>query len=222
MFKNKTGFTLIEILVVVSILSILSVTGFLTLTRQSTKAQDTTMKTDLNRLKIAFEDYYNDHNCYPPAEWFEDASNITGDELKPYLSQIPLNKKTAQPYLLEKDTTGCSWFKIYTTLNNPDDPQAVLLRTTDPLIGSTLGNFGVSSSNVVVSILYNPAGSSTPTPTATPTPTPSSNPANQYYCSGVNNCSFFDNTQFNCNPSYSDPNCTGSNTCASAGSCTQL
>ncbi|MBP9670538.1 type II secretion system protein [Candidatus Woesebacteria bacterium] len=235
MDKIRSGFTLIEILIVVTILSVVSITAFTTLGKQRTKAEDLSMKTDLTRLKTAFEEYYNDHNCYPPEEWFADASNITGDELRPYLSQIPLNKKTDQPYVLEKDQTGCNWFKIYTTLNNPDDPQAVLLRTLDPLTGSTLGNFGVSSSNTVVSIFYDPDNTTTPTPTptstptpsptptSTPTPTPSMDPANHYYCSNIGNCSYFDNTRFNCTPSYVGTNCNGGiNICSTAGSCTPL
>jgi prepilin-type N-terminal cleavage/methylation domain-containing protein len=213
--KNRFGFTLIEVLIVVSILAILSVTGFVTLSKQRTKAEDSTMKTDLNRLKTAFEEYYNDNNCYPPAEWFEDASAIQGDELQPYLNQIPLNKKTDQPYVLEKDSSGCSWFKIYTTLNNGDDPQAVLLRTFDPDLGSTLGNYGVSSSNTRVSIFYEGP--------ASPTPTPTAGPNNTYYCSGINNCSSFDPDSYSCTPSYSGPNCDGgANICTSVGSCTEL
>jgi prepilin-type N-terminal cleavage/methylation domain-containing protein len=211
--KNRLGFTLIEVLIVVGILSILSITGFLTLSKQRTKAEDSTMKTDLNRLKTAFEEYYNDNNCYPPAEWFEADSAITGNELSPYLNKIPFNKKTDEPYIVEKDTTGCSWFKIYTTLNNGDDPQAVMLRTFDPELGSTLGNYGVSSSNTRVSIFYSPTSS----------PEPSPGPDSTYYCSGINNCSSFDPSQLSCSPSYSDPNCDGGpNLCSSVGSCTEL
>jgi len=169
--SKKFGFTLIEVLIVVAILAILSVTTVVSFSKQRTKAEDVSMKNDLNKLKIAFEEYYNDHNCYPPSEWFLDSS-ITGRELEPYLNKIPFNKKTAAPYVLEKDSTGCAWFKIYTTLNNEEDPQAVQLRTTDASLGSTLGNYAVSSSNVFAYIFYNPTSSSAPIPSSTPTPTP--------------------------------------------------
>lgn len=202
MQKKYQGFTLIEVLIVVTIVALLSVTALVTLSKQRTKAEDAGMKTDLARLKIAFEDYYNDHNCYPPT---------AGEELKPYLDKIPFNKKTGSPYILEKDTTGCGWFKIYTTLSNQNDPQAVGLRTTDPSLGSTLGNYGVSSANTVVSIFYNPGGSTIPTP------------SNHYYCSGTagtGGCTSFDTTRFTCSPSYSDPNCGGG--CTIAGSCSPI
>jgi prepilin-type N-terminal cleavage/methylation domain-containing protein len=194
MFK-KSGFTLIEVLVTVAILAILSITTIVAFSAQRNKASDVAMKNDLSRLKTAFEDYYNDHNCYPPVEWF--GSGTTGYELKPYLDKIPFNKQTALPYVLEKDSTGCRWFKLYTTLKNADDPQAVLLRTSNPSLGSTLGNYGVSSANTTVSIFYDP----------------STSPAGTYYCQGIGNCSQIP-SGMTCNPAYTDPNCGNSSGCA--------
>ena len=200
----KKGFTLIEVLIVITILALLSMGALFSVSKQRIKAEDASMKSDLNRLKIAFEDYYNDHNCYPPEIWFDGQEDAGSTVFQPYLSTLPYNKKTHLPYILEKDTTGCSWFKIYTTLNNEDDPQAVELRTTDPALGSTLGNYGVSSSNVFVSIFYNPTASPTPTPTPTPA----------YYCQGIGNCSSIP-TGLTCSPSYGDPSCGNTNLCAS-------
>ena len=210
----KSGFTLIELLVVVALLAIVSVTAIVSVVGGRGKAEDSSMKSDLDRLKIAFEDYYNDHNCYPPPTWFDSSSNPTGSELRPYLDKIPFNKKTGHPYVLETDTTGCSWFKLYTTLNNADDPQAVVLRTTSPATGSTKGNYGVSSSNTIVSIYYSPTNSTAPSST----PSPSSLPASHYYCSGVHNCTELGVGQ-TCTPSYANANCTGSGGCASIGIC---
>lgn len=205
MTKPHQGFTLIEVLIVVSIISLLSLSVIFAISKQKTKTEDVAMKADLGRLKTAFEDYYNDHNCYPPKEWFDGPEDINNEALKPYLDRMLYNKKTHLPYVLEKDSTGCRWFKLYTTLNDPDDPQAVLLRTTDPALGSTLGNYGISSSNTIVHIFYN-----------------ISNQSNTYYCSAIGNCSSFDNTTNSCTPSYGDPNCSGSNTCANIGTCTPL
>ncbi|MFH2085296.1 MAG: type II secretion system protein [bacterium] len=213
----RHAFSLIEIMIVVGIIAILLVGTLLTVRVQRSKAEDTTMKTDLSRLKIAFEDYYNDHNCYPPADWFNGPEDVNSTVLQPYLKQMLYNRKTLLPYVLEKDPTGCSWFKIYTTLNNADDPQAVTLRSP---FGSTLGNYGVSSTNTTVSIYYDSLSSSAPSPTTSPSPTP--NPDNIYYCSGIHNCSSFDNTRFDCTPNYADTECTGSNNCASLGSCRSL
>jgi prepilin-type N-terminal cleavage/methylation domain-containing protein len=202
----KKGFTMIEVLIVVAILAILSVTGIVTLSKQRTKAEDVAMKTDLDRLKVAFEDYYNDHNCYPPPDWFDGPEDAGSELLRPYLSKMLYNKKTDLPYVLEKDSTGCRWFKLYTTLNNAEDPQAVILRTTDLTVGSTLGNYGVSSSNTTVRIYYNPTGPSSP--------------PNRYYCQGPGNCSQIPGG-VTCTPSYSDPSCGATNLCATITSTCQ-
>jgi prepilin-type N-terminal cleavage/methylation domain-containing protein len=98
----KKGFTLIELLVVVAIVSLLTLTVIFTFGSQRTKAEDSQMKTDLNRLKTAFEDYYNDHNCYPPSDWFNGPEDAGSENLKPYLNQMLYNKKTDLPYVLSQ------------------------------------------------------------------------------------------------------------------------
>lgn len=148
--QSKTlGFTLIEVLIVVAIIGILVVTLTMSMRGQRSKAEDARVKSDLDRLKVAFEDYYNDHNCYPPAEWFDEAGDCQASNLAPYLSPTPCNRKTNLPYTLETDATGCSWFKFYATLTNSADPSVQALCATG---GSTLGNYCTGSSNVVCAI----------------------------------------------------------------------
>jgi len=215
--KTHLGFSLIELLIVVATLAILILAVLTGLSRQRDKADDAKMKSDLARLKIAFEDYYNDHNCYPPAEWFDNADDCGSNQLSPYLSAIPCNRKTGLPYVLETDSTTCKWFKFYTFLINSDDPQAVALRGDET--SSTRGNYGISSDNTVVTIYYSPTASSTPTPT--PTATPPAIP-NSAWCSAVNNCSSFDPNLWSCTPSYpANTNC-GNSGCPTVGTCNPL
>lgn len=206
--RAKGGFTLIEVLIVVSIIGILAVALTISLTHQRQKASNARVKTDLARLKIAFEDYYGDHNCYPPAEWFDTADDCGGNALSPYLAAIPCDRQTAMPYKLEKDSACGTWFKLYGELVDPaTDPQA--MDQYSPA-GSSLGSYGVSSSNTTVSVNF---------ATPTPTPTSSSTPTNYYYCSAINNCSSYNNDLWSCTPNFpDDPNC-GSG-CATVGSCT--
>ncbi|KKU46847.1 MAG: hypothetical protein UX62_C0005G0007 [Microgenomates group bacterium GW2011_GWA2_46_7] len=211
---RKQGFTLIEILIVVSIIAILMLTLSFSITRQRDKADNARIKSDLSRLKIAFEDYYNDHNCYPPADWFDDSSDCGTPHLTPYLNQIPCDPHTGRPYPLEKDGACGTWFKLYGKLTNPTaDPQAVAQFSES---GSTLGNYGVSSSNTVVSVVF-------ATPTPTPTPAPSGTTQNTYsYCYNAANkdCNSFDPTVQNCTPYFiNDDYCGG---CLANGSCTPL
>lgn len=206
---RKHGFTLIEILIVVAIIALLVVALTFSVSRQRNKANNTRIKSDLARLQIAFEDYYNDNNCYPSATLFDDPADCGSNALSPYLSNIPCDRQTRVPYTLEKDATGCVWYKLYGSLDNPAaDPEALQLYSQT---GSTTGNYGVSSSNTTVSV-YFPLASTTPSGSNTPTPTPSSAP-NTYYCQGLNNCSLIPGG-LTCTPNYSDPNC-GINRCTS-------
>ncbi len=205
----KSAFTLIEVLIVTAIIGILAVVLTTSILHQRDKATNARIKGDLSRLKTAFEDYYNDHNCYPPTDWFDDASDCGSNALSPYLSAIPCSPRSSEPYQLEKDgTNGCIWFKLYGELIDPaNDPQAIAQYSASA--NASLGNYGVGSSNTTVSVNF-------------PTPTPKASTAvNRYYCQGINNCSSIPANQ-NCSPAYSDPDCGGSpgDKCSTISTCT--
>lgn len=178
--RSKRGFTLIEVMIVVAILAILILALLTSVTKERIKAEDARIKSDLERLRIAFEEYYNDNNCYPPAEWFEDANDCGSENLKPYLNVIPCNPKTALPYVLEDDydTTKCSSFKIYSSLANLYDTS--LTTFCVPSGGSTKGNYGVSSTNVVIAT--DCSGLPSPTPSPSLSPIPSNDPTFPWAC----------------------------------------
>lgn len=196
--RMSHGFTLTEIMVVVGILVLIMMTVLVSMRKQRSKAEDARVKTDLELLKIAFENYYTDNNCYPPQTWFDAPNDCGSTNLQPYLSSIPCDKKTNRPYILEYAPTQCSGFRLYATLQNSDDP--AVQRLIDPA-GSTSGNYGVSSANTTVKVLL---------------PTDTSH--NYTWCSAIGNCTSFDPTSFSCNPFYvDDANCGGG--CTSVGSC---
>ena len=222
----RRGFSLTELLVVVAILAILSVFLFNAIGNKRGLADDAKAKGDLDRLKISFEEYYNDHNCYPPAAWFDEADDCNSGNLKPYLNNIPCDKRTGLPYVLETDDTTCKTFKFYTFLKFPEADERVVA-LCDNVSGSTLGNYGVSSTNTNVTIMCQsgsptptPSTSVTPTPTPSisPTPTPSAAPEGSYYCSSINVCTGYNNAVWTCDPDYFTSNCDGA--CATTtGSC---
>lgn len=63
--QNKGGFTLVELLVVISIISMLSSTVLVTVTSARIKARDTRRVQDLAELKKAIDLYYDDNGIYP-------------------------------------------------------------------------------------------------------------------------------------------------------------
>lgn len=201
--QKKHGFTLIEVLIVVAILALLTLIAIVSLNGSRDKADDGVVKADLDRLKIAFEDYYNDQNCYPPLEWFDEASDCGSDHLKPYLNSLPCNRRTGLPYPLRKDATGCTWFKLFGTITNSSDTRYFPFYDTDYTL---LGTYAVSSSNIDVYPLTGPVNSPDPE-------------ANYSYCLSINDCNPFNPTEQICSPYFiNDYSCGGG--CTSAGSCT--
>ncbi len=64
--KPRSGFTLIEILVVISIIGLLVAAGLASFTNSQKRARDTKRRADLKSIQTAMEQYYEDHSyAYP-------------------------------------------------------------------------------------------------------------------------------------------------------------
>lgn len=82
--KNKKGFTLVELLVVVAIIGILAAISVVALNTARARARDSRRVADVRQIQTALELYYNDMGTYP---------GTLGTEIKAgttvYMSQIP-------------------------------------------------------------------------------------------------------------------------------------
>lgn len=166
--KYFSGFTLVELLIVLAIIAILAALIVSLFTSQIFKGNDAKRKGDLDRIKIAAEEFEKDHNCYP--------ENIIcgvdpNQDVYPYLNDVPCDPITGASYVYINDGLSCpSWFKIFTVLENTKDSAAT------PGIGyQGAFDYGVSSANAPANITYVPATTSTPGPTASPSPVPQYN-----------------------------------------------
>lgn len=194
--KNKQlGFTIIELLITVAVLAVLMTMLLMAFRGQINKAKDMERKADLERLRIAFNDYYNDDQCYPVDTILD---NCGGQELVPYLGEIPCDPVYKLPYCYIADGSSCSQsFKLLAPLTNSFDPIIKKLfcdtgiycgyePECDALINPPAGsdytgfNYGVTSGNVQ---LANP--DATPAPSTTPSPSPSATPGG-FACSAGN------------------------------------
>lgn len=175
----RPGFTLIELLITITIIAILVIIAIWAITNNLAKARDSKRKSDLERLKIAFEDYYGDNQSYPPDSIL---ANCGSNSLSPYLGSIPCDPKTKTPYCYVYDTdNNAQNYRIYSSLEFERDPIISELSCDEnpTYCGyenecSTWGNkfnYGVSSANVLVN--NENAGSIITSPTPTPTPNPS-------------------------------------------------
>jgi len=108
---------------------------------------DTVRKTDLAKLKVAFESYYEDHGCYPDDTVL---SECGGSGLNPYMDKIPCDPSTKEPYesFLTPSIATCKQnFVIYTTLANIFDPDGKKIPYCDNVYATN--SSGVSQGTVI-------------------------------------------------------------------------
>jgi len=143
MVLKKNGFTLIELIIVVTILVVMSVIliGTINPIAQVNKGADAVRKKDINRVKTAFEEFNNDNKCYPTSTQLGQCGKAWESiSLWPCDPEDPEVKQYT--YVIDSDLCP-NWFKIRTKLSNLNDGQIPAGWT------NTEYNFGVSSSNVL-------------------------------------------------------------------------
>lgn len=112
--SKQNGFTLTELLVVVVIIVVLGIAILIGINpmAQIFKGYDARRKSDLNKIKIALENYYADKDCYPvfPLDAVEKPTYFCeSDFLSPYLAKMPCDPNSKKPYTVATfpDQTSC-------------------------------------------------------------------------------------------------------------------
>lgn len=197
--NNQRGFSLIELLVVIAILGSLLVLLGLSIAKQAGQGADGRRKSDFARLKIAFEDYYNDKGCYPPPSLM---LHCGSKDLSPWLANVLCDPQTHQPYGYYVDSS-CKWYALFTTLIDTSDPQIKTLSCfpTCGIANQTYNfmqtNAGADLNTVVTNINGGGAG---------PTPTPAPTGTSAYACDTLGNCNYYFNPAANgCPVTFQDP-----------------
>lgn len=199
-------------LALLAILGMLLLFGF---SRHQGRARDARRKADLEKIRISFEDYYNDHGCYPPADIL---TNCRGEQLQPYLVHIPCDPFTHNPYVyLPHEGNQCKGYRVLAALEDDRDPVVGELGC-DTSCGCGYGdeyNYGISSGMSLVTESCNPLVLPTPSPTpasspggggSTPSPAPSSSPTSTFFaCAPDGNCNiYYDPDEAGCPSTYAD------------------
>lgn len=151
--KNKSGFTLIELVVVIAIVSTLAVTALALLNpfAQFQKANDARRKSDLSQIQKALESYYQDKGVYPisasspfqlPVAW--------GLSWQPYMNVLPKDPLSSQHYVYS--SSGGQYYYLYASLERGNKDSQVCNSNgsicANVPAGASCGgtcNYGVSS-----------------------------------------------------------------------------
>lgn len=220
---KQAGMTLLEILMVTTLLAVLLVIVLLMWKNQTDRAGDAKRKADLARLKVAFEDYYNDKSCYPASGIVDDPAHCGGNQMDPYLSSIPCDPATKLPYkYVPPDGDSCKGYVACAALANKEDPDIERIGC-DPTAGCGWGegyNYCIASGVSPVAVGFSPNSTPTPVPPGGPTPTLSLGFNGNYACrpglvfggvivfpSMCNNVG--DPVVFDCPTSFFESNCQG-------------
>ncbi len=136
LLKKQSGFTLLELLIVVVIIGILAVLIIPNLASGPQRARDSQRKSDLRNIKTALETYYNDNNSYPTAGGANCTPSVSGclgtvltSGTTPYMKTVPADPKASQNYTYTPSPASCASgactsYTLTSTLENTKDPQA--------------------------------------------------------------------------------------------------
>lgn len=148
----QDGYTLIEMLSVVMVIAAIMIGSFTTWKIQLQKSQDAKRKSDINKLKITFEEYFNDREEYPP---LSTTSHCGQGDLKNFgMRVIPCDPNgSGYVYQWIDPANPRSGFRIYAKLKVKQDADITKLGCTQTAGCNVPGcpdcNYGVAIGGTV-------------------------------------------------------------------------
>ena len=156
--QDRAGFTLVELLVVISIIGILTIISLASFNNAQIKAKDAQRKSDLNQIHKALMLYFSDSGSFPDIVDFGNVSvGLTGKDGTIYMRQIPQDPKFVsgwKSYFYDVSSSKKS-FNLFADLENREDIQCIKADPPEDDVGKWQGDgedycFGVASPNTIV------------------------------------------------------------------------
>lgn len=145
--RKRDGFTLIEVLVVVTLLSILATFSIANYSQIQKQGRDSRRKTDLSQVKAALELYYSVNNSYASAAGIYGLpwGSIFSDAKGTYMKQLPTDplKNSVAPYCYVPNGIPPTSYYLYAKLENANDKD--LLITPEAGCGAPDYNYRVTN-----------------------------------------------------------------------------
>jgi prepilin-type N-terminal cleavage/methylation domain-containing protein len=111
--NDRSGFTLIEVLIVISIIGVLSSLTLLGLGSFRASGRDVKRVTDVRQITNALELYYAKTGAYPATATWETQILKSGGGV---LDSLPKDPTNTAPYVYEYGACGISGYVVKTTL----------------------------------------------------------------------------------------------------------
>jgi prepilin-type N-terminal cleavage/methylation domain-containing protein len=161
--QASSGFTLLELLVVMIILALLAGIGLMSFGTVQQKSRDSARKQDLASISKALELYHNDYGSYPLSSsidgqiegcgmdaleacvWGEIWSNSSDDTL--YMNMLPKDPLTNWKYYYRQENNG---YYLFARLENEEDPSMALSGGNPAFYANTNCNGESDSCNYVI------------------------------------------------------------------------
>ena len=123
---RRAGFTLVELLVVISIISILTMISVSSFRNAQIKSRDAQRKSDLDGLSKALMMYYNDNGKFPPTIDFGNESTGLVDPNNSttiYMRKIPKELRSGWPIYVYEVSGSLKSYNLFVNLENRNDGQ---------------------------------------------------------------------------------------------------
>lgn len=103
---SKKGFSLVELLVVITIIAVLSVVAYSAVGGQTGKARNSRRQQDLSTIQSSLEIFYIENNNKYPDQLDDGASGSANDLVPKYMPKMALDPATNAKYDYETNATN--------------------------------------------------------------------------------------------------------------------